>query len=167
MALGFVGLAAAVVMKYTTGPGMTANPLFLFGAMLELMGVQFLSLGLMGEVLARIYFESQGKPPYVVRETRNIEPAAAARADRGVTPPSRSCVPIARRLGTRVAAQSAAWRARAGLKTPGLIRGATDWRSPRSGAARPAFPSGAWEREDKVTPARTPFGRRPPAGTPR
>jgi hypothetical protein len=52
--------------------GMTANPLFLLGVMVELIGVQFLSLGLMGEVMARIYFESQGKPPYVVRERRNL-----------------------------------------------------------------------------------------------
>ncbi|HET6573807.1 MAG TPA: glycosyltransferase family 2 protein [Fimbriiglobus sp.] len=79
MAVGFVGLTAALAMKFTTGPGMTANPLFLFGAMLELMGVQFVSLGLMGEVLARIYFESQGKAPYVVRETRNLAPAAPTR----------------------------------------------------------------------------------------
>jgi glycosyltransferase involved in cell wall biosynthesis len=76
MALGLVGLVAALAMKFTTGPGMTANPLFLFGAMLELMGVQFVSLGLMGEVLARIYFESQGKAPYVVRETHNLAPSA-------------------------------------------------------------------------------------------
>jgi hypothetical protein len=61
-------------MKYTTGPGMTANPLFLLGVMSALMGVQFLSLGLMGEVMARIYFESQGKPPYVVQERWNITP---------------------------------------------------------------------------------------------
>ena len=30
---GFVAVAASVVMKYTTGPGMTANPLFLLGAL--------------------------------------------------------------------------------------------------------------------------------------
>lgn len=71
MALGFLCVAAAVVMKYTTGPGMTANPLFLFGAMAELAGVQFVSLGLMGEVLTRVYFESQGKRPYVVRDRLN------------------------------------------------------------------------------------------------
>ena len=56
------------------------NPLFLFGAMLELMGGQFLSLGLMGEVLARIYFESQGKPPYVVREKRNFATTTSLRS---------------------------------------------------------------------------------------
>jgi glycosyltransferase involved in cell wall biosynthesis len=72
--LGFLSLIASVVMKYTTGPGMTANPLFLIGVMVELIGVQFLSLGLIGEVMARIYFESQGKPAYVVRERRNVEP---------------------------------------------------------------------------------------------
>ena len=60
-------------MKYTTGPGMTANPLFLLGVMMVLMGVQFLTLGLIGEVTARTYFESQGKAPYAVRDRRNLE----------------------------------------------------------------------------------------------
>ena len=41
--------------------------------MLELMGIQFISIGLLGEVLTRTYFESQGKPPYVVRSTRNLD----------------------------------------------------------------------------------------------
>jgi glycosyltransferase involved in cell wall biosynthesis len=77
--LGFLGLLSAVVMKYTVGMGMTANPLFLLGVMVELIGVHFLSLGLIGEVMARIYFESQGKPPYVVRERRNLDAAAPAR----------------------------------------------------------------------------------------
>ncbi|MBA2225807.1 MAG: glycosyltransferase family 2 protein [Gemmataceae bacterium] len=70
--LGAVGVMAAAVMKYTTGPGMTANPLFLLGAVTGLIGIQFLSLGLMGEVLTRVYFESQGKRPYIVRECRNL-----------------------------------------------------------------------------------------------
>ncbi len=79
LALGLVSLLASIVMKYTTGPGMTANPLFLIGVMVELIGVQFLSLGLIGEVMARIYFESQGKPPYVVRDRRNIDESAGMR----------------------------------------------------------------------------------------
>jgi glycosyltransferase involved in cell wall biosynthesis len=82
MFLGFVGVAASVVMKYTTGPGMTANPLFLLGSVAGLIGVQFVSLGLMGEVLTRVYFESQGKRPYVVRDRRNLgdEPERERRA---------------------------------------------------------------------------------------
>jgi glycosyltransferase involved in cell wall biosynthesis len=70
--LGFLGVGASVVMKYTVGLGMTANPLFLLGAVAGLIGVQFVSLGLMGEVLTRVYFESRGKRPYAVRERRNF-----------------------------------------------------------------------------------------------
>jgi glycosyltransferase involved in cell wall biosynthesis len=70
---GFTSVAASAVMKYTTGPGMTANPLFLLGAVAGLIGVQFVSLGLMGEVLTRVYYESQGKRPYTVREQRNLD----------------------------------------------------------------------------------------------
>jgi glycosyltransferase involved in cell wall biosynthesis len=72
LVLGLGGVGAAVVMKYTTGPGMTANPLFLLGAVAGLIGVQFVSMGLLGEVLTRTYFESQGKRPYLVREHLNI-----------------------------------------------------------------------------------------------
>jgi hypothetical protein len=75
MAFGFLSVVCSAVMKYTTGPGMTANPLFLLGAVAGLIGVQFVSLGLMGEVLTRVYFESQGKRPYLVRDRRNLAPA--------------------------------------------------------------------------------------------
>ncbi|QDU19103.1 glycosyltransferase family 2 protein [Urbifossiella limnaea] len=82
IALGFLSAVTSVVMKYTTGPGMTANPLFLIGAVAALTGVQFLSLGLVGEVLTRVYFESQGKRHYTVRERRNLDagPAPLRRA---------------------------------------------------------------------------------------
>jgi glycosyltransferase involved in cell wall biosynthesis len=73
MLLGFFTVVASVVMKYTTGPGMTENPLFILGTVAGLIGVQFVSLGLMGEVLTRVYFESRGKRPYIVREERNLD----------------------------------------------------------------------------------------------
>ncbi len=72
-ALGGLSIVASVVMKYTTGPGMTDNPLFLLGVMIELLGMQFLSLGLIGEVMTRVYFESQGKPPYTIKRTINFD----------------------------------------------------------------------------------------------
>ena len=40
--------------------------------MLGLVGMQMLSMGLLGEVMMRTYFESQDKRPYVVRESRNL-----------------------------------------------------------------------------------------------
>jgi hypothetical protein len=33
-------------------------------------------MGLIGEMLSRTYFESQGKAPYAVRETINLDPAS-------------------------------------------------------------------------------------------
>ncbi|HEX8185423.1 MAG TPA: glycosyltransferase, partial [Blastocatellia bacterium] len=42
------------------------GPLMLLGAVLILAGVQLVSSGLIGEMLSRTYFESQGKPIYSV-----------------------------------------------------------------------------------------------------
>jgi glycosyltransferase involved in cell wall biosynthesis len=75
MGLGLVSLLATVWMKYGRNPPvfMTGNPLLHLSVMLEMVGVQFLSMGLLGELLARTYFESQGKAAYTVRATRNLE----------------------------------------------------------------------------------------------
>jgi hypothetical protein len=54
--------------------------LLLLSAMLELVGVQFISIGLLGELLTRTYFESQGKTPYAVRNTLNLDAPAQRRA---------------------------------------------------------------------------------------
>jgi glycosyltransferase involved in cell wall biosynthesis len=75
MGLGVVSFLATVWMKHFRTPPvfMTGNPLLLFSAMLELIGIQFISMGLLGELLARTYFESQGKSAYTVRATLNLE----------------------------------------------------------------------------------------------
>jgi glycosyltransferase involved in cell wall biosynthesis len=75
MALGGVSLLATIWMKHFHNPPvfMTGNPLLLLSVMLELVGVQFISMGLLGELMARTYFESQGKPSYTVRATINVE----------------------------------------------------------------------------------------------
>jgi hypothetical protein len=72
MLTGFLSLMATVVMKWTGGQWMTGNPLLLLSVMLELMGVQFLSLGLIGEVMTRLYFDRQGKRPYIIWQTENL-----------------------------------------------------------------------------------------------
>ena len=46
--------------------------------MFEMIGMQFILMGLLGEVLSRTYFESQGKTPYAVRTTRNLGTAPPA-----------------------------------------------------------------------------------------
>jgi glycosyltransferase involved in cell wall biosynthesis len=81
MGLGVLSLLATVWMKYGAKHPtfMTGNPLLLLSVMLGLVGVQFISMGLLGELLTRTYFESQGKPAYVVRATRNLEGSPADR----------------------------------------------------------------------------------------
>src|SRR6185436_7937866 len=44
------------------------GPLMLLGAVLILAGVQLISSGLIGEMLSRTYFESQGKPIYSIEK---------------------------------------------------------------------------------------------------
>lgn len=78
VALGVLAFLTTVVMKYGIGMGMTSNPLFLMSVMMMLVGIQLLSMGLLGEVMMRTYFESQKKAPYTVRETLNLGTAAVA-----------------------------------------------------------------------------------------
>ena len=53
------------------------GPLMVCGALLIVTGVMMFSTGLLGEVLMRTYFESQGRRIYAVREIRcRREPVA-------------------------------------------------------------------------------------------
>ncbi len=55
------------------------GPLLVAGALLMVIGVMMFSTGLLGEVLMRTYFESQGRRIYAVREIRcRREPVAPA-----------------------------------------------------------------------------------------
>jgi glycosyltransferase involved in cell wall biosynthesis len=75
MGLGVLSLLATVWMKYCLTPPvfMTGNPLLMLSVALGLVGVQLISMGLLGEVLTRTYFESQGKPAYAVQSVLNLE----------------------------------------------------------------------------------------------
>ena len=44
------------------------------GILLVFIGVQLLTIGLLAEMQARTYHESQNKPIYVIREIRQSEP---------------------------------------------------------------------------------------------
>ena len=52
--------------------GIADRPLLLAGTVLLVMGVQFIVLGLLAEMLARTYHESQDKPIYVIKEIRHV-----------------------------------------------------------------------------------------------
>jgi glycosyltransferase involved in cell wall biosynthesis len=55
--------------KLILGQNIGDRPLLLLTVLLALVGIQFLVLGLLAELIARVYYEIQAKPTYVVRET--------------------------------------------------------------------------------------------------
>ena len=62
-----------VYMKLFEHFSMNRNPLLILTAFLLFMGVQFIVLGLLGELSARTYYEAQGKPIYVIRDRINLD----------------------------------------------------------------------------------------------
>jgi glycosyltransferase involved in cell wall biosynthesis len=71
--LAFVSLGTTIGMKmYDHNQWMTRNPFLYLTVGLGLVGTQMLSMGLLGEVVMRTYYESQDKRPYIVRDTQNL-----------------------------------------------------------------------------------------------
>ena len=58
--------------------GIAERPLLLLGVMMVFIGVQLVTFGLLAEVMARTYYESQNKTTYVIREVRESPDVAAA-----------------------------------------------------------------------------------------
>ena len=80
VAMGLVGMVISGYLAYVrlTGEQSISNrPLLLLGILLIFTGVQLVTLGLLAELQARTYHESQNKPIYVIREIRQ----GSARAD--------------------------------------------------------------------------------------
>ena len=74
IALGGLCLLTTVCMKYLgSGMGRRATRCCMLSVMLDMIGVQFISMGLIGELMTRTYFESQGKRAYAVRSTINMK----------------------------------------------------------------------------------------------
>lgn len=70
----FMGTLGALLAGWTLyrklfdGVYVKDQPLFLVAIFFGLVGVQLIMLGLLGEVLSRVYFAATGSPPYAVRE---------------------------------------------------------------------------------------------------
>ena len=78
--LGFLILAYLAYIRLFEDTAIAGRPLLLLGALLFLTGLFMVGLGLVAEMLVRIYHESQGKPTYVVRELTS--PAVARERER-------------------------------------------------------------------------------------
>lgn len=78
---GLIGLVATFLgmligmyltwIKLMYGAAIADRPLLLLAVLMIVLGVQFISMGLIGELIVRTYYETQSKPIYVVREELN------------------------------------------------------------------------------------------------
>ena len=69
--LGFIGFIIALYLsfeKIVLGQSIGGRPLLSLSVLFMILGVQLVIMGLLGEMLARIYHESQGKPIYTVKK---------------------------------------------------------------------------------------------------
>jgi glycosyltransferase involved in cell wall biosynthesis len=73
--LGILSLTVGIIITTWLGVqrllGDTAladRPLLFLGILLIIVGTQFITMGLLGEMLSRVYHEGQDKPVYVIRE---------------------------------------------------------------------------------------------------
>jgi glycosyltransferase involved in cell wall biosynthesis len=64
---------ATIAMKLAAGSDMTGNPLTLLAVLATIAGIQFFSLGLLGEVSARIYYGQERRQNYAIRELINCD----------------------------------------------------------------------------------------------
>lgn len=71
--LGFISGIAVIAMKFLVHLNMIRNPLLLLTVMLIIIGILFIQMGIIAEIMIRVYHESQKKPPYMVKDTINLD----------------------------------------------------------------------------------------------
>lgn len=69
---GFVIALIMTLQRFFAGVGLSDRPLLLLAVLLIFMGVQFVTMGLLAEIVVRTYHESQEKPIYYVRKVIGI-----------------------------------------------------------------------------------------------
>jgi glycosyltransferase involved in cell wall biosynthesis len=67
-ALGFLVSIYLTIDKIFFGQDIGGRPLLLLGALLIIVGIQLIGMGLLGEMIVRVYHESQKKPIYVIKK---------------------------------------------------------------------------------------------------
>lgn len=70
---GFLAGLWALYLKFFRNTSLIQTPLPLIFVLLIVLGFNAILMGLLAEICIRIYYESQNKPTYLVRETRNLK----------------------------------------------------------------------------------------------
>lgn len=66
--LGFLISLYLSIDKIFSGKDIGGRPLLLLGSLLIIVGIQFIGMGLLGEMMVRVYHETQKKPIYVIKK---------------------------------------------------------------------------------------------------
>ncbi|MGO9611835.1 MAG: glycosyltransferase family 2 protein [Dissulfurispiraceae bacterium] len=67
--IGGIGISLYLtVLKLFSGIDIGGRPLLLLGVLLIIVGIQFVGMGLLGEMIVRVYHESQKKPIYAIKK---------------------------------------------------------------------------------------------------
>ncbi len=66
--LGFLISLYLTVDKLFFGRNIGSRPLLLLGVLMIIVGIQLIGMGLLGEMIVRVYHESQRKPIYVIKK---------------------------------------------------------------------------------------------------
>lgn len=69
-ALGSVIMSHLLIVKFVLGESIGDRPLLMVGFLCLIASAQFLTTGVLAELLARTFFESSGRPSYVIAESR-------------------------------------------------------------------------------------------------
>jgi len=70
---GFLSGSATLILKFVLGISLRTTQLPLLTVFLAIIGVQFILMGLLAEILIRIYYEPRGKSPYTIKEKINFD----------------------------------------------------------------------------------------------
>jgi glycosyltransferase involved in cell wall biosynthesis len=71
--ISFLTFALSLYYRFVEGVHLNRMPLATLSMIMFAMGVQFIFMGLLAEMIVRTYHESQDKPTYLVRERINID----------------------------------------------------------------------------------------------
>jgi glycosyltransferase involved in cell wall biosynthesis len=80
---GMLAAAYTLFQRFAENAYVHRNPLFVVSVFLFMLGVQFVTMGLLAEIQIRTYHEAQSKPTYLIGETVNFETARLQKA--GIT----------------------------------------------------------------------------------
>jgi dolichol-phosphate mannosyltransferase len=70
--IGLIITVSLITEKILFAATLADRPLFTLSIFMLILGVIMMMLGTLGELLMRIYFESTGRKPYMIRNTVNL-----------------------------------------------------------------------------------------------